>query len=63
MVSATSIGHRYFVPSVTGISEEQEKVILEMIRIVEEAGTSMTTPVGVIRLDSQVRDGDTQADK
>ncbi len=32
---------------------EQEKVILEMMRIVEEAGTSMTTPIGVVRLDAE----------
>ena len=32
---------------------EQEKVILEMMRIVEEAGTSMTAPIGVVRLDSE----------
>jgi MscS family membrane protein len=42
--------------------EEQEKVILEMMRIVEEAGTSMTTPIGVIRLESEVRGRDAQAD-
>lgn len=32
---------------------EQEKVILEMMRIVEENGTSMTTPIGIVRLDSE----------
>jgi MscS family membrane protein len=42
--------------------EEQEKVILEMMRIVEEAGTSMTTPIGVIRLESEVRGRATRAD-
>ena len=33
--------------------EEQEKVILEMMRVVEEAGTSMTTPIGVVRLETE----------
>lgn len=33
--------------------EEQGKVILEMMRIVEEAGTSMTTPIGVVRLETE----------
>jgi MscS family membrane protein len=32
---------------------EQEKVILEMMRVVEEAGTSMTTPIGVVRLETE----------
>jgi MscS family membrane protein len=32
---------------------EQEKVILEMMRLVEENGTSMTAPIGVVRLDSE----------
>ena len=32
---------------------EQEKVLLEMMRLVEEAGTSMTAPIGVVRLDSE----------
>ena len=32
---------------------EQEKVILEMMRLVEEAGTSMTAPIGVVRLNSE----------
>jgi MscS family membrane protein len=33
--------------------EEQGKVILEMMRVVEEAGTSMTTPIGVVRLETE----------
>jgi hypothetical protein len=33
-----------------------------MMRIVEEAGTSMTTPIGVIRLESEVRGRATRAD-
>jgi MscS family membrane protein len=33
--------------------EEQEKIILEIMRVVEEAGTSLTSPVGIIRLDSE----------
>jgi MscS family membrane protein len=32
---------------------EQEKVILEMMRVVEEAGTSMAAPIGVIRLNEE----------
>lgn len=32
---------------------EQEKVILEMMRLVEAAGTSMTAPIGVVRLNSE----------
>jgi MscS family membrane protein len=33
--------------------EEQGKVILEMMRVVEEAGTSMTTPIGVVHLETE----------
>jgi MscS family membrane protein len=33
--------------------KEQEKVILEMMRVVEEAGTSMTTPIGVVHLETE----------
>jgi MscS family membrane protein len=28
-------------------------VILEMMRVVEEAGTSMTTPIGVVHLETE----------
>jgi MscS family membrane protein len=32
---------------------EQEKLILEILRVVEESGTSMTTPIGVVSLESE----------
>jgi MscS family membrane protein len=33
--------------------EEQEKLLLQMIRIVEEAGSSLAAPVGVVRMDPE----------
>ena len=33
--------------------EEQEKILLEMIRIVEEAGSSLAVPVGVLRMEPE----------
>ena len=32
---------------------EQEKLLLQMIRIVEEAGSSLAAPVGVLRMDPE----------
>jgi MscS family membrane protein len=32
---------------------EQETIILEMMRLIEEAGTSMTSPIGIVSLDSE----------
>jgi MscS family membrane protein len=34
---------------------EQEKLLLQMIRIVEEAGSSLAAPVGVVRMDPEKR--------
>jgi MscS family membrane protein len=33
--------------------EEQEKLLLKMIRIVEDAGSSLAAPVGVVRMDPE----------
>ena len=35
--------------------EEQEKLLLQMIRIVEDAGSSLAAPVGVLRMDAEKR--------
>ena len=31
--------------------EDQEKIILEIMRVIEEAGTSMAAPIGVVRME------------
>jgi MscS family membrane protein len=33
--------------------QEQEKLLLQMIRIVEDAGSSLAAPIGVLRMDSE----------
>ncbi len=35
--------------------EEQERVILEIMRVVEESGTSLTTPIGVVSLEDAAK--------
>ena len=40
---------------------EQEKIIIEMMRIVGEAGTSMTTSIGVVHLDTTIKPPETSS--